>query len=173
MSTQAESPRLHQFGFAAVEPRWRYARYVAGVILLAAAYYGAAKLGQTLRYTASVAAIWPPAGLGIAALYLWGTRWWPGLLLGELVVNTELFLDDSPLPLGSLIGQQAGNMAEMIVGALLLRRLIGPRAALDSAEQVGGMLTALAAATAISATVGTASMLAGDVIASDEVTTFW
>src|SRR5829696_8168770 len=27
----------------------------------------AAKVGQTLRYTASVAAIWPPAGLGIAA----------------------------------------------------------------------------------------------------------
>ena len=61
------------------------ARYVAGVLLLAAAYYGAAKLGQTLRYTASVSAIWPPAGLGIAALYLWGLRWWPGLLLGELV----------------------------------------------------------------------------------------
>jgi hypothetical protein len=28
------------------------ARYVAGVLALAAAYYGAAKLGQTLRYTA-------------------------------------------------------------------------------------------------------------------------
>jgi hypothetical protein len=47
---------------------------VGGVVLLAAAYYGAAKLGQTLRYTASVSAIWPPAGLGIAALYLWEYR---------------------------------------------------------------------------------------------------
>ena len=60
------------------------ARYVAGVLALAAAYYGAAKLGQTLRYTASVSAIWPPAGLGIAALYLWGLRWWPGILLGRV-----------------------------------------------------------------------------------------
>ena len=57
--------------------------------MLAAAYYGAAKVGQTLRYTASVSAIWPPAGLGIAALYLWGLRWWPGVLLGELVVNAR------------------------------------------------------------------------------------
>ena len=65
-------------------------------MLLAAAYYGAAKLGQTLQYTASVAAIWPPAGVGIAALYLWGIRWWPGLLLGELLVNAELLFDDAP-----------------------------------------------------------------------------
>src|SRR5688572_31482457 len=101
--------------------RWLSLRYIGGVVLLAAAYYGAAKLGQTLRYTASVAAIWPPAGLGIAALYLWGLRWWPGVLLGEIVVNGELLLDDSTFPLGSLLGQQAGNMAEIIVGALLLR----------------------------------------------------
>src|SRR3954467_9423940 len=90
----------------------RRARYVAGVLVLAAAYYGAAKLGQTLRYTASVSAIWPPAGLGIAALYLWGLRWWPGILLAELVVNTELLLGDKGLPLGSLLGQQTGNVAE-------------------------------------------------------------
>jgi signal transduction histidine kinase len=151
----------------------RAARYVAGILLLAAAYYGAAKLGQSLRYTASVSAIWPPAGLGIAALYLWGVRWWPGIFLGEVLVNGELLVDDTALPLGSLVGQQAGNMAEILVGAVLLRRLIGPRAALDRAEQVGGMLIALGFATAISATVGTASMLAGGVIGESELPTFW
>src|SRR5207249_3220677 len=70
-------------------------------------------------------------------------------------------------------GQQTGNMAEIIVGAVLLRQLIGPRAALDRVEQVGGMLVALATATAISATVGTVSMLAGGVIGTSEVGTFW
>jgi hypothetical protein len=45
-----------------------WVRYAGGVLMLTAAYYGAAKLGQTLRYTASVSAIWPPAGLGIGAL---------------------------------------------------------------------------------------------------------
>jgi signal transduction histidine kinase len=143
------------------------------VLALAAAYYGAAKLGQTLRYTASVSAIWPPAGLGIAALYLWGMRWWPAILLAEFVVNGELLLDDKGLPLGSLLGQQTGNMLEILVGALLLRELIGPRAALDRVEQVGGMLVALGTATAISATVGTVSMLAGGVIDGSDVTKFW
>jgi signal transduction histidine kinase len=148
-------------------------RYVAGVLVLGAAYYGAAKLGQTLRYTASVSAIWPPAGVGIAALYLWGLRWWPGIFIGELIVNGELLLDNTTIPIGSLAGQQAGNMAEIIVGAILLRRLIGPRAGLDRLEQVGGMLAALAIATAISATVGTVSMLAGGVIDSSEIQKFW
>jgi signal transduction histidine kinase len=146
---------------------------VGGVVLLAAAYYGAAKLGQTLRYTASVSAIWPPAGLGIAALYLWGVRWWPGVLLGELVVNGELLAGDPTFPVGSLLGQQAGNMAEVIVGALLLRRLVGTNAAMNRVEQVGGMLVALGAATAISATVGTASMVAGGVVAGSHPTEFW
>jgi signal transduction histidine kinase len=157
----------------AVAVRSRSGRYVAGVLALAVAYYGTAKLGQSLRYTASVSAIWPPAGVGIAALYLWGLRWWPGVFVAELVVNGELLVGDHALPPGSLLGQQAGNMAEVVVGAVLLRRLIGARAALDRAEQVGGLLVALGIATAFSATVGTASMLAGGVIVESEAPTFW
>jgi signal transduction histidine kinase len=148
-------------------------RKVAGVLILAAAYYGAAKVGQTLRYTGSVSAVWPPAGLGIAALYLWGIRWWPGIFIGELIINGELLFDANPLPLGSLVGQQTGNMLEIIVGAVLLRLLIGSRAALDRIDQVGGLLLALCAATAISATAGTLSMLVGDVIQASGALTFW
>jgi signal transduction histidine kinase len=158
---------------AALGVRWPSLRYVAGVALLAVAYYGAAKLGQTLRYTASVSAIWPPAGFGIAALYLWGLRWWPGVLLGEIVVNGELLLGDSTFPIGSLLGQQAGNMAEIVVGALLLRRLIGRNAAMDRVEQVTGLLVAVGIATAISATAGTVSMVTGGVVDESGAAEFW
>jgi signal transduction histidine kinase len=143
------------------------------VLFIAGAYFGAAKLGQTLRYTASVSAIWPPAGFGIAVLYLYGLRWWPGIFLGELLVNGQLLAEHTSLPVGSLIGQQLGNMAEVIVGAWLLRRLIGPRARLDRATEVGGMILAAGTATAISATVGTVSMYAGGVIETSEIPTFW
>ena len=149
------------------------ARYVGGVLALALGYYGAAKLAQSLRYTASVSAVWPPVGLAIGALYLWGVRWWPGFFIGELLVNGDLLVHNNGVPVGSLLGQQTGNMLEIVVGALLLRRLIGPRAALDRTEQVGGMLLALGTATAISATVGTLSMLAGGVITASAAPTFW
>ena len=174
MSTPAQlSPVQSTLGRGWARGRLPPGRYLSGVLVLAVAYYASAKLGQALHYTASVSAIWPPAGLGIAALYLWGMRWWPGVFIAELVVNAELLAEPHPLPLGSLLGQQAGNMAEVVVGALLLRRLIGPRAAVDRAEQVGGLFAALAAATAISATVGMVSMLAGGVITAGEAATFW
>jgi signal transduction histidine kinase len=174
MSTPAQlSPVQPTLGRGWARGRLPVGRYLSGVLLLAAAYYGSAKIGQALHYTASVSAIWPPAGLGIAALYLWGVRWWPGVFIAEIVVNAELLAEPHPLPLGSLLGQQAGNMAEVILGALLLRRLIGPRAPIDRAEQVGRLFAALAVATAISATVGMVSMLAGGVITADEAPTFW
>jgi signal transduction histidine kinase len=147
-------------------------RRVAAILLLALAYYGAAKLAQSVRYTASVSAVWPPAGLGIAALYLWGLRLWPGILIAELAVNAQLLVGDHALPFWSVAGQQAGNMLEIVVGAILLRRLIGPNAALDRADQIIGMLVALVTATAISALCGTASMLAGGVIGWSEAVTF-
>ena len=46
--------------------------------LLAAVYYGAAKIGLRLAYLhGTVTALWPPVGVGIAALVLYGTRLWP------------------------------------------------------------------------------------------------
>jgi signal transduction histidine kinase len=174
MSTQAQTPFAQPlFGRLPIVVRGRNARYIGGVLALAAAYYGAAKAGQALRYTGSVSAVWPPAGLGIGALYLFGLRWWPGVFLGDLVANLELLLGHDPLPLGSLVGQQLGNMAEILIGAALMRRLIGPRAGLDRIDQVTGLFLALAVATAISATIGTFSMLAGGVITTSELTIFW
>jgi hypothetical protein len=128
MSTQVQTPFAQPLlGRLPIVVRGRNARYIGGILALAAAYYGAAKAGQALRYTGSVAALWPPAGLGIGALYLWGLRWWPGVFLGDLVANLELLLGHDALPLGSLIGQQVGNMAEILIGAALLRRLMTDR----------------------------------------------
>ena len=44
---------------------------------------------------------------------------------------------------------------------------------MDRVEQVGGMLVALGTATAISATAGTVSMLAGGVVDEAHATEFW
>src|SRR3954449_5759743 len=160
MSTQIESlpgqPPAPRLPLILARPS---VRYLGGVVLLAAAYYGMAKAGQAVRYTGSVSAVWPPAGLGIAALYLWGLRWWPGIFLGDLIINLELLVGHHSLPAAALVGQQVGNMAEILVGAALMRRLVGRRAELDRVEQVTGMLAALAAGTAISAAAGTLSML--------------
>jgi signal transduction histidine kinase len=174
MSTQAQTAALEPSALgSSTVPVVSVTRRIGGILALALVYYAAAKFGQALRYTGSVAAVWPPVGLGIGALYLFGLEWWPGIFLGELVVNSELLVGTGSLPLLSVAGQQAGNMAEVIVGAMLLRRLLGPRAPLDRTSEIAGLLVAVGAATAVSATVGTLSMLAGDVIGTHGAGKFW
>jgi signal transduction histidine kinase len=142
-------------------------RYVAGVLLLAAAYFVAGQASLALQYTGPVAAIWLPVGVGVAVLYLAGLRWWPGLLIGDLA------LADPTQPLGSALAITAGNLADILVITVLLRRLLGSRGALDRIDRVGGMLVAIAAGAAVTAIFAVLSLRAGGVIASSEMSRFW
>jgi signal transduction histidine kinase len=171
-------PSLSTIPRPIVDPRsgdWRSptagagaARYVAGVVLLAGAYYGAAKLGLELAYLhGAVTALWPPVGVGIAALVLFGPRLWPGVLLGDLLVG------DFSTPMGTVMGQTAGNTLEVLAGALLLRRLAGADVAMNRVRDVFALIVAAAAGTLISACFGTASLRLGHVIGSHETVEVW
>src|SRR3954465_8338943 len=102
------------------------ALYAISIALVAGAYYLAGRIGLELAYlNGAVAAIWPPAGLGLAVLFLYGFRLWPGIVIGDL------WLGDYSTPLGTVLGQTVGNTVALVVAAALLRRLTGGRAALD------------------------------------------
>src|SRR4051794_41888621 len=59
--------------------------YALAIALVAVAYYLAGRIGLELAYlNGAVAAIWPPAGLGLAVLFLYGFRLWPGIVIGDL-----------------------------------------------------------------------------------------
>jgi signal transduction histidine kinase len=161
---EASRPVFGRFGLALPAGRL-HGRYLAGVLALAGAYYAAAKLGYELEFAGPVAAIvWLPAGVGIAVLSLGGLRFWPGVLIGDLLAN-----DYSLLPLGSALGQTVGNMTEVLVAALLIRRLLARGSPLDSLGGIARLVATIAAATAISATIGPLSLWAGDVISGSEL----
>jgi integral membrane sensor domain MASE1 len=62
--------------------------YLLRILVLAGAYYGAAKLGLTLAFAnRSVTAVWPPTGIALTTVVLWGYRVWPGVALGALFAN--------------------------------------------------------------------------------------
>jgi signal transduction histidine kinase len=135
-----------------------------------AVYYGAAHVGYALEIAGPVAAIvWLPAGVAIAFLSLGGPQLWPGVVIGDLLVN-----DYSALPLGTALIQTAGNVLEAIVAALLIRRVIAGRGSpLVSVGGLGRTLLALAAGTAASATVGVLAQLLGGVIAAGVAGAVW
>src|SRR4051795_4157679 len=142
--------------------------YLLAVVALAAVYYVAAKLGLKLAYLdGAVTALWPPVGVGIAGLVLLGPRYWPGVLIGDLLVA------DFSSPFGTVVGQTAGNTLEVLVGALLLRRLAGAGVAMNRVRDVLALVAAGAAGTLISACFGTASLRLGDVIPKHETVEVW
>jgi PAS domain S-box-containing protein len=143
-------------------------RYAASVAIVAAVYYAAAKVGLRLAYlNGAVTALWPPVGVGIAALVLYGPWLWPGIVVGDLLAG------DYSTPLGTVLGQTAGNTLEVLVAALLLRRLVGDRPGLERVREVFALVACAAIGTAISATFGTTSLRLGDVIAPGEFGQVW
>jgi signal transduction histidine kinase len=162
----AHEPRERPWVARATSPR---ARYLAGVASLAGLYYLGAKTGYLLEFAGPVAAIvWLPVGVAIAFLYLGGLALWPGVLIGDLLAN-----DYSALPVGSALGQTCGNMLEVIVATVLLRRLVRQGSPLDSIPGVGAIVAAIATGAAVSATVGSLSLHAGGVIDLDSLATVW
>jgi signal transduction histidine kinase len=144
-------------------------RYAVGVAVLAALYYGSARIGIDLNFAGPVAAIvWPPVGVGIAFLYLRGIAFWPGVLAGDLLAN-----DYSTIPLGSAVGQTCGNVLEVVVATVLIRRLVPGGSPLESVRGLVRMLLAIAAGIAVSATIGSLSLRLGGVIATSAVATVW
>jgi signal transduction histidine kinase len=160
----------------AVEPPRVSQRVIAtraGRILLMIAagglYYAAAKLGYLLEFAGPVAAIvWLPVGVAVSFLYLGGLGLWPGVLVADLAVN-----DYAELPLGAALGQTAGNMLEVFVITLLLRRIAQRGSPLDSVGGLFLMVGAIAVGTVVSATIGPLSLLAGDVVQSSNFFDVW
>jgi signal transduction histidine kinase len=142
------------------------------VLLIAGGYYGAAQSGEALLLTGGVGAFWPATGVGIAVLYLGGLRWWPGVLLGDLI-GTIVDLPGARQPLGIALADTAGHMARAIVAAFILQQLVGRRAAMDRLEQVGAVFLAVAVGEALAATVAILVRRVGGVIEVSETEVFW
>ena len=133
--------------------------------MLAAAYYLAGRLGLELAYVdGAVAALWPPAGLGLAVLFLYGMRLWPGIAIGDLL------LADFSQPFGTIAGQTVGNTVALVVAALVLRRLAGPRATLERILDVLALALCAIVGALVSAAFGPTALRLGGVVSGDE---FW
>jgi integral membrane sensor domain MASE1/serine phosphatase RsbU (regulator of sigma subunit) len=144
--------------------------YALLIVALAGAYYGAAKLGLSLAFTTpSVTAVWPPTGIALAAVLIFGYRVWPGIALGAFLANAW-----TDVPVYTTLGITTGNTLEALAGAFLLSRVGGFRASLDRVRDVLALFVlAGVLSTMIAATIGTASLLAGDEIASGDFGVTW
>ena len=87
-------------------------------LAIASGYYVTGRLGLAVPYVGThITLIWPPTGIALAGLLLWGPRMWPAVFAGALAVN--LGISGSPW---LAFGIACGNCAGPALGAWLLRR---------------------------------------------------
>ncbi len=146
---------------------WRHAAGWAALLLV---YVVSAKLGLKLAFVhASATAVWPAAGIALAALLLFGLRLWPVILLGAFVVNVTTA--GSAL---SSAGIAIGNTLEAVIGAWLVRRFASGVRAFERPRDVFGF-AALAgiAAPVVAASFGVTSLALGGFASWADYESIW
>ena len=112
-------------------------------LVLALVYFGAANASLGLAVPPGYATpVWPPAGIAVGALAMWGMRLWPGVWAGAALAN---FSVGQSAGLAAWIA--SGNTLEAVCAVLMARKFINSRIDFDRPEAVVlfGMVAAVAA----------------------------
>jgi diguanylate cyclase (GGDEF)-like protein len=122
---------------------------------LAAVYFAAAKFGLAFAFVnASATAVWPPTGIALAAMLVFGYDVWPAILIGAILANLT-----TQGSVATWIGIGVGNTLEALIGAYLVNRFANGRRFYARAPDIFAFtVLAAIASTAVSATVGATSL---------------
>ncbi|WP_224240668.1 MASE1 domain-containing protein [Hyalangium gracile] len=122
---------------ALILPRWHPGARLA---LFASLYLGLASLGRELTTSSEQSsAVWLPSGLVLFALLMSPARHWPAVALTTVALGFLTQHSDRSGVL-TLLVSTCGAL-EALVGAALLRRLVGPRVELHRVRDVLGLVT--------------------------------
>lgn len=150
------------------------------VLLLALAYVVTGRLALLLAIPPGFAtAIFPPVGVGLAAVLLWGDPMVAGVLLGSTVLNLSISWSAgggfSWRGLLVAFGIAMGSSLHNAVGAALIRRFVGfPTSLRNESEVIPFLLLGGPIACLISATWGvTVLYLAGAVTGPQYAFSWW
>jgi signal transduction histidine kinase len=144
-------------------------RLLARIALLAATYTLVGRLGLMMEPVGGFATVvWPPSGIALAALVLYGTRLWPGVALGALLVNAWM-----GAPLSVALGISLGNTLEAVLGAWVLLRVPGFNPSLARLKDVIFVVLAASLTTLVAATIGAMSLEAGGVVQAAHFRDVW
>lgn len=140
------------------------------LIALTALYFAAGKLGLALAtVNSSASAVWPPTGIALGALILFGSRLWPAVFVGAFLVNVTAAGN-----VATSLGIAAGNTLEGLAGAYLVNQYANGRQCFERARDVFKFAAlAAASATMISATIGAIALCVGGLAAWRDAGAIW
>lgn len=144
-------------------------KYFVKLGLLTAAYALLAKLGFSLAFNFDqITTIWPPSGIAVAAMLLWGYYYWPGVFMGAFIANA--LTDSSPaVAVAIAVGNTIGGLAAVY----MVKTFIGKDILEKISNIIGFIILAAFLSPVINASIGTAALIAGDVIKSSQALSAW
>ncbi len=177
MSTGNDKPDAT---FSAMNPSVRAYAWTLQIIGLAIAYAVTGKLGTFLAIPPGYAtAIWPPSGIALAAVLLYGRRIWPGVFIGAFLVNFS-----NAVVAGSLaetltsvvitLAMSCGASLQAVAGAYLVHRYAGFPNSLTREKEVllfflfGGILSTL-----VNSTISVSALVAAARVPTTNFLTSW
>ena len=117
-------------------------------------YVIAGKIGLNLASLhASASPVWPPAGIGLAAILLLGYRAWPAIFVGAFLVNLTTAGD-----IITSVAIASGNTLEALAGAWLVNRFAGGKNVFDRPQGVFKFALAAAVSAVVSPLFGVTSL---------------
>ena len=132
-----------------------FAVYLAKILVLAVVHHLAARLGLKMAYVqVNTSPVWPPTGIGLAALLIFGYRLWPGISLGVLIGS---LLTGAPFSLA--LGLAIANTLEALTTVYLLRRTVRFQNRIDRIQDVVGLVFISFGCTTIGASIGTLTLM--------------
>ena len=142
-------------------------RWLISILVIALANYVSGRLGLLLALPPGFAtAVWPPSGIALAAVLLFGNSVWPGVWLGSFAMNIWIAAQAGPIAewdmaivVAGTIG--AGSSLQAVFGAWLVRRFVGFPNALVTARAIGlFLLLGGPVGCVVAATVGVTTLAA-------------
>ncbi len=147
----------------------RHGNTIALSVVVFLAYFITARVGLSIHpVNTFVTLIWPPTGIALAALVLFGHRLSPSIALAAFIVNLSI----GAAPLVAL-AIALGNTVGPLLGAYVLTEHIGFRPPILRLRDNVGIVGIALGASIITATVGTLSLWVGGSVAIGTFATTW
>jgi len=144
--------------------------YVGGLVAIGAIYFALAKGGLALASIhPSATPIWPPTGVALAAVLVWGYRTWPAIFTAAVIANAT-----TAGSVATAIAIATGNSLEAVVGAYLINRWSSGCNTFSTPNSVAKFaLICFVIATPISASIGLTSLATAGYIERTNFANAW
>jgi len=143
--------------------------YIFKIILLTIACYLGGKVGLLFSITTEqAAALWPPAGIGLAALILCGYSYWPGIFLAAILTSLSHVVDYNFNNILVCVIIASGASIQAVISAMLVKRFLGTELQLtELSDNLKLLFWGGAVGSLISASIATTTLFYNGVISID------